>query len=132
MHHFKLVNVILAFVSATAGASAHAQNFDSVMSSSPLMAIANLARVDPAKFLGEVQGMVNVNNSRDLAALGMQAAKIALHIEELQISFLQNSICKSTVIPTQYSKEVQIGCELLGAQADLNRIKQKALTIVVP
>jgi hypothetical protein len=100
----------------------------SLPSMNPLL--GDVAGITPANFLSEVQTMVNTNNARDLLRLGKQAASLVLRIEELQITFLQSSICKSNVIPAHYSKEVQIGCDLLGAQGELNRVKQKALALV--
>lgn len=98
--------------------------------------LSELAAITPANFLAEVQNLVRTSNARDLVALGKQAAGVALHIEELQISFLQKALCNAgpvaAQIPAQYSQEVQLGCSLIGAQAELNRIKQKALALIGP
>lgn len=90
------------------------------------------AGITPANFLSEVQSLVQRNNARDMVSLGKRAAELSLQIEDLQIKFLQSRICNSSLIPAQYGKEVQIGCDLLGAQAELNRIKQKALSLIGP
>lgn len=92
--------------------------------------LSQLGGITPANFLPEIQNMVSLSNARDLASLGKQAAGVALRIEDLQIKFLKSQICDSNRIPVQYAKEVQIGCDLLGAQAELNKIKQSALALV--
>ncbi|MFC6282193.1 MULTISPECIES: hypothetical protein [Polaromonas] len=121
-----LLAALMAFSTSPAMAQGVGQfNFPTTI---PLLSA--LSDVTPANFLPEVQNLVRVNNARDLVQLGKQAAGIALHIEELQIRFLQSQMCNSNLIPSQYSKEVQIGCDLLGAQGELNKIKQKALDLV--
>jgi hypothetical protein len=109
-----------------------AQTLDGMMASLPMGKISDLAGVDPAAFLGRVQGLIHNGNTRDIAALGKQAAKVALQVEELQISFMQTSICNSNTIPAQYAREVQLGCELLKAQSTLNQLKQQMLAKVAP
>ena len=111
---------------------AQSQTLDGVMASLPIGKVSDLAGVDPAAFLGRVQDLISSGNSKDIATLGKQAAKVALQVEELQISFLQTSICYSNTIPTQYAREVQLGCELLKAQSKLNQLKQQMLAKVAP
>lgn len=121
-----LLAAVIAFSTSPAMAQGVGQfNFPTTI---PLLSA--FADVTPANFLPEVQNLVRLNNARDLARLGKQAAGIALHIEELQIRFLQSQMCNSSLIPSQYSKEVQIGCALLGAQGEMNKFKQKALDLV--
>lgn len=122
-----LLAAIMALSTSPAMAQAAGQQFNFPTT---VPGLSELAAITPANFLPEVQNLVRLNNARDLASLGKKAAEIALHIEELQIKFLQSQICNSSRIPAQFGKEVQIGCDLLGAQAELNRIKQKALALV--
>lgn len=121
---------ILAAVIALSTSPAMAQGAGQFSLPTSIPFLGAFSDITPANFLPEVQNLVRENNARDLVSLGKQAAGVVLHIEELQIRFLQIQICNSNLIPAQYGKEVQIGCDLLGAQAQLNKIKQKALDLV--
>ena len=131
---FGLVTLLYSIMAAPI--AAHAQSFDSIMSAIPLVNMTQLSGIDPSTFLGEVQSLVKGSNARDLASLGKQAAKVALRVEELQISVMQSTLCTSgTVtsnIPAQYTKDVKLGCDLLSAQSELNKLKQKMLTHLIP
>ncbi len=122
--------IILAALIAFSTSPAMAQGAGQFSLPTSIPFLGAFSDITPANFLPEVQNLVRENNARDLVSLGKQAAGIALHIEELQIRFLQSQICNSNLIPAQYGKEVQLGCDLLGAQAELNNIKQKALNLV--
>jgi hypothetical protein len=131
------ISAVLAAAGAAMAMPAMAQNFDSVLPLTAMTSVlGDLANVTPATFLPAVRNLTNVNNARDLAALGKQAANVALHIEELQIRLLQKAMCTAgpftANILAQYGKEVELGCSLLGAQAELNHIKQKALSLIAP
>lgn len=127
----------LTVASITLTVPAMAQGFDNILPTFGLSgAMGDLANLTPANFLPAVQNFTRVSNARDLAALGKQAANVALHIEELQIKLMQKAVCMpgpvADRIPAQYSKEVELGCEMLNAQAELTQIKRKALNLIAP
>lgn len=131
-----------AIAAVTLASGSYAQNVDGVTSSvndyvRKLKQIAPDVRlptnINAGNFLGEVQRIAAASNARDLTALGVQAAKIGLQIEEIKINFLNSQMCMGTPaipIPSQYSQHVAAGCQLLQAHHRLNQLQQKALGII--
>ena len=110
--------------------AASAQEFGDPLSTGPLSALVRSSHVDPTNFLAEVHQLLNVDKTIDAAGLGKHAAIAALELEDMQIKFFQTLVCQSSVIPPQYTNEVQVGCSLLAAQADLLKIKRHALDLI--
>ena len=82
-------------------------------------------------FLQQVQGMYTSASTRDLAALGLQAARLGLQIEEIKINFLNSQMCNGTPaipVPPQYSEHLAAGCKLLGLHRQVNAPATKRLT----
>ena len=104
--------------------SAHAQSDFHIQ----IPVLSDLAATAPSNFLGQVKNFVRVDGTRDVATMTKQAAHLALSIEEVQINFLM-TFCKSAAIPARYQREVQLGCELLQAKAQLNGLRQKAVAV---
>lgn len=88
--------------------------------------------ITPANFLDESKKIVRSSSGRDLASMGLEAARLALQIEDIKIGYLQRKLCTGGGVAqlSGHATEVEAGCKLLDLQLQLNHLKLEGLALV--
>lgn len=88
--------------------------------------------ITPANFLDESKKIVRSSSGRDLASMGLEAARLALQIEDIKIGYLQRKLCTGGGVAqlSGHATEVEAGCKLLDLQLQLNTLKLQGLALV--
>lgn len=88
--------------------------------------------ITPANFLDESKKIVRSGSGRDLASMGLEAARLALQIEDIKIGYLQRKLCTGGGVAqlSGHATEVEAGCKLLDLQLQLNHLKLQGLALV--